>query len=146
MASLQNRWNRAVNNPTFTYATSSYNQGMITAWKKKRKKTNRKKSNSGPHFSEQSIGDDTKQCDSPPIFISPFLNCWLGERHSQMMVFTKVIIMQINQGLDGFFHCCHLKESHFVISLKKLKCFHSAPSVSKQRSEILFCYWRRDIG
>lgn len=38
--------------------------------KKKRETT--KKSNSGPHFSEQSISDDTKQCDSPPVFISPF--------------------------------------------------------------------------
>lgn len=135
MASLQNRWKRAVNNSAFTYAISFYNQGMITAWeKRKEKRKQQKKSNSGPHFSEQSIGVDTKQCDSSPIFISPFLNCWLGERHSQMMVFTKVIIMKINQGLNSFFHCCHLKKSHFVISLKKLKCFHSAPSVSKQCS------------
>lgn len=73
--------------------------------KKKKKGNKKKKSNSGPDYSEQSIGDDTKQCDSPLIFISPFLNCWLGERHSQMMVFTKVIIMKINQGLDSFFHC-----------------------------------------
>lgn len=58
-----------------------------------------------------------------------------------MMVFTKVIIMKINQSLNSFLHCCHLKKSHFVI-LKKLKCFHSAPGVGKQSSQILFCYRR----
>lgn len=43
--------------------------------KKQKTKKLEKKSNSGPDYSEQSIGDDTKQCDSPPIFISSFLNC-----------------------------------------------------------------------
>jgi hypothetical protein len=57
MASLLNRWNTAVSNSAFTYAISFYNQGMITAWKK---------SNSGPHFSEQSIGDDTNNGICPP--------------------------------------------------------------------------------
>lgn len=46
---------------------------MITAWeKRKEKRKQQKKSNSGPHFSEQSIGVDTKQCDSSPIFNLPF--------------------------------------------------------------------------
>lgn len=40
--------------------------------KKRKKKKKTKKSNSGPHFSEQSIGDNTKHCDSPQ-FSSPLL-------------------------------------------------------------------------
>lgn len=43
--------------------------------KKNKKQRNKKKSNSGPDYSEQSIGDDTKQCDSPPIFI-PLFKLW----------------------------------------------------------------------
>lgn len=143
MASLQNRWKRAVSNSAFTYAISFYNQGMITAWK--RKKKNNKIKLWSPLFWTVNRWWHQTMWFTLNLHLPPFLNCWLGERHSQMMVFTKVIIMKINQGLNSFFHCCHLKKSHFVI-LKKLKCFHSAPSVSKQCSEIFFCYWRRDIG
>lgn len=35
----------------------------------KKKKKNNKKSNSGPHFSKQSVGDNTKQCDSSPVHL-----------------------------------------------------------------------------
>lgn len=52
--------------------------------------------------------------------------------------------MSINKNHKNYFRKTLTSnlETRKACLLKKLKCFHSAPSVSKQRSEILFCYWR----
>lgn len=61
----------------------------------------------------------------------PFLNGGLWERDSQVLVASHVVIVKVNQGLDGLLHCWHLDQSHFTI-LEKLESFHSASGIGEE--------------
>lgn len=54
-----------------------------------------------------------------------------GEGHSQVVVVTHVVVVEVDQTLDGLFHRRHLEQRHFVI-LEKLECVHSAPGIGEQ--------------
>ena len=47
-----------------------------------------------------------------------FLNGGFGEGDSQVLVASHVVVVKVNQGLDGLFHCWHLNQSHFPIPEK----------------------------
>lgn len=42
-----------------------------------------------------------------------------GEGHSQVVVVTHVVVVEVNQTLDGLFHRRHLEQCHFVIPGKR---------------------------
>lgn len=47
-----------------------------------------------------------------------------GEGHSQVVVVTHVVVVEVNQTLDGLFHRRHLEQRHFVIPGKKTRWLH----------------------
>lgn len=54
---------------------------------------------------------------SSPFLLRPSqaLNGGLGEGHTQVMVLPQVMIVEVNEGLNGFFHRAHLDQSHFTV-------------------------------
>lgn len=54
---------------------------------------------------------------SSPFCLTPSkaLNGGLREGHTQVMILTQVMIMEVNEGLNGFFHRAHLDQSHFPV-------------------------------
>lgn len=46
---------------------------------------------------------------------SKALNGGLREGHTQVMILTQVMIMEVNERLNGFFHRAHLDQSHFTV-------------------------------
>lgn len=39
----------------------------------------------------------------------------LGEGHSQVVVFSQVVVVEVDEGLDGFFHRSQLDQCHFAV-------------------------------
>lgn len=54
---------------------------------------------------------------SSPFCLTPSkaLNGGLREGHTQVMILTQVMIMEVNEWLNGFFHRAHLDQSHFTV-------------------------------
>lgn len=61
-----------------------------------------------------------------------------------MVVVTHVVVVEVDQALNGFFNRRQLDQSHFAI-LEKLESFHSAAGVSEQYSEVIFSYVLWDV-
>lgn len=61
-----------------------------------------------------------------------------------MVVITHVVIVEVDQALNGFFDGRHLNQGHFMI-LEKLESFHSAAGVGEQDSEVFFSNVLRDV-
>ena len=54
-----------------------------------------------------------------------------GEGHSQVVVVTHVVVVEVDQTLDGLFHRRHLEQRHFVIPGKKTRWF-ICPTVTSE--------------
>lgn len=46
---------------------------------------------------------------------SKALNGGLWEGHTQVVILSQVMIMEVNEWLNGFFHRAHLDQSHFTV-------------------------------
>lgn len=73
------------------------------------------------------------------------LNGGLGERDSQVLVASHVVVVKVNQGLDGLLHRRHLDQSHFTI-LEKLERFHSSSSIGEEQPQVILCHVLWDVG
>lgn len=87
------------------------NRGMVTAWKKIK---NRRQTLVPTFLNSQKVTTPNNAIHLHSL--SAFLNSWLRERNSQMVTFSQIVIVKINQSLNSFFYCWHLKKCHLVIS------------------------------
>lgn len=39
----------------------------------------------------------------------------LGEGHAEVVVLSQVVVVELNQGLDGLLHCGHLDQGHLAV-------------------------------
>lgn len=47
--------------------------------------------------------------------VKAVLDGGFGEGHSQMVVFSKVMVMEVDKSLDGFFHRTQLDQRHLAV-------------------------------
>lgn len=79
------------------------------------------------------------------LWVLSLSNGGLGEGDSQVLVASHVVVVQIDQALDGLLHCRHLDQSHFAI-LEKLERFHGASGVGEEQSQVVLRHILWDVG
>lgn len=69
----------------------------------------------------------------------------LGEGHSQVLVSSQAVVVELNQSLSGLLNCGHLDQGHFVI-LEKLESLDSSAGVREKEFQIFLCHVLWNVG
>lgn len=55
-----------------------------------------------------------------------------------MVVFTKIMVVELDKALDCFLHRTHLNQSHLAILLKELEVLDDTTTATKEHLEVIF--------
>lgn len=68
-----------------------------------------------------------------------------GEGHSQMVVFSQVVVVEVDKSLDGLFHRTQLDQCHLTVLLEKLEGLDCVSRTGKQIFQKIISGGGRDI-
>lgn len=60
-----------------------------------------------------------------------------GEGHSKVVVFAEVVIVELDQALDGLVHGTHLDERHLVVFLEELESLDQVTGAVEEHLQII---------
>lgn len=74
------------------------------------------------------------------------LDSGLGEGHPEVVVLSQVVVVQVDERLNGLLHGTHLNQRHLAILLEELEPFDNSAVAGEEYLEVVLRYGGRDVG